>query len=211
MGANRPYFVGIAGGSCSGKTWLADRLHKLLGKESALLSLDDFYRDRGHLPSERRAKVNFDHPRAVDWDRFETVLRSFAEGQEARVPKYDFSTHAREPEEPLLAPKPVLLVEGLWLFRRAATRQIFDQKIFLRVESALCEDRRLARDTRERGRSEASVRDQWLKQTQPMYLRYVEPQARWADLVLESVPDDATVASLAREIRQKTILSLKNL
>lgn len=202
MGANRPHFVGIAGGSCSGKTWLAGRLHKLLGKESARLSLDDFYQDRGHLSLARRAKLNFDHPRAIDWDLFETVLRTFAEGHDARVPKYNFSTHARETEQPLLSPKPVLLVEGLWLFRRPSVRQIFDRKVFLRLPESVCEARRVARDVRERGREETAVRQQWCGHTQPMYKRYVEPQARWADVVWDAVPDEPMVAALADEIRQ---------
>ena len=202
MGANQPHFVGISGGSCSGKTWLARRLQENLGKEAALLSLDDFYLDRSHLSRGRRARLNFDHPRAIDWDRFESVLGRFAQGLEAAVPRYNFETHSRETEEPLLAPKPVLLVEGLWLFRRPSVRRLFQQKIFLRLPGRVCEGRRVERDIRERGRTEQQVKEQWMRHARPMYERFVASQARWADLVLETPPDDRWVAKLAMEIRK---------
>ena len=202
MGAKRPHFVGIAGGSCSGKTWLAQRLQEILGKEAARLSLDDFYLDRAHLSLARRARVNFDHPRAIDWVRFEEVLRAFARGRETAVPKYNFANHAREVEEPVLSAKPVILVEGLWLYRRASVRRIFDRRIFLRLPEHVCASRRMRRDTVERGRNQTQVREQWNEHARPMYERFVAPQERWADLVLTAAPDEERVVSLAAEIRE---------
>lgn len=203
MGAKSTQFIGITGGSCAGKTWLAERLQKSLGKESGRLSLDDFYLDRAHLSPGRRAKLNFDHPRSIDWARFESVLGSFAAGREARVPKYDFRRHARQPEEPLLAPKPVILVEGLWLFRKAAIRKLFDVKIFMRLPRKTCQSRRLDRDALERGRTPEQAREQWLRFTWPMYERFVAPQERWADLVLRDSPDEEWVSQFAREFQKK--------
>src|SRR4051812_28322639 len=119
MVAQSPKLVGIVGGSCAGKTWLAERLQTILEEEATRVSLDDFYRDRGHLSFRQRTLVNFDHPRAIDWERVEEVLKRLASGNVAVVPKYDFHTHGRTSVQPTVAPKSVVIMEGLWLFRRA--------------------------------------------------------------------------------------------
>src|SRR5512140_3253218 len=91
----RPLLVAIVGGSGSGKTWLARRLQRRLAPEAARVSLDDFYRDRSRLSPARRARLNFDHPRSIDWAEFERVLGRLSAGRSARVPRYDFRTHCR--------------------------------------------------------------------------------------------------------------------
>src|SRR5688572_27454107 len=110
-----PQLIGIAGGSCAGKSWLAARLQEQLGKIAGRLSLDDFYRDRSHLPPGRRARINFDHPRAIDWERVEGVLTELCAGRAASIPRYNYETHGRFAEETILAPAPLVLFEGLWL------------------------------------------------------------------------------------------------
>ena len=95
MVAQKPTLVGIAGGSCAGKTWLAERLQSFLGQEATRLSLDDFYLDRSHLSPGRRALVNFDHPRSIDWQKLEEVLGKLAFGSTAAIPTYDFRTHGK--------------------------------------------------------------------------------------------------------------------
>src|ERR1700676_5199338 len=104
-----PLLVAIVGGSGAGKSWLADRLQSILGTKSARMSLDDFYRDRPGLTPARRARINFDHPRAIDWPRVERALRDCLAWRTTQVPQYDFKTHARLPRSRILRPKPLIL------------------------------------------------------------------------------------------------------
>lgn len=196
-----PRLVAIVGGSGSGKTWLAERLEAALGARAARLSLDDFYRDRSHLPPARRARLNFDHPRAIDWARVEQVLADCRRGRVAIMPRYDFSTHTRHIVGEPLQPQPVVLVEGLWLLRRPALRRLFDVRIFLECPLALRLRRRLARDFAERGRSAESVRRQFQETVAPMHDRFVTPQARWADIIFKQPPRTRDVEQLAGQLQ----------
>jgi uridine kinase len=203
MQAQSPQIVGITGGSCAGKTWLADRLTSMLGSsglKAARLSQDDFYLDRSHLSPGRRAKLNFDHPRAIDWERLEKTLQQFAKGRAAAVPRYDFATHGRLNGDAELSPAPILIVEGLWLFRSAALRNLFDLKIFIRSRSELCQERRLERDTVERGRTREQVLAQWLRYTVPMAERFVAPQEKWADVVMEAPVSKKEILKIVNKI-----------
>ena len=203
MDAQSPQIVGITGGSCAGKTWLADRLSSILGSrgvQAARLSQDDFYLDRSHLSPGRRALLNFDHPRAIDWERLENTLTKFAEGRAAWVPRYDFATHGRLNGDAELNPAAVLIVEGLWLFRKAEVRRLFDLKVFIRSTADLCTERRLRRDTKERGRTREQVLRQLSRYTLPMSERYVAPQEKRADLVLEAPIAEKEVFELVNRI-----------
>lgn len=203
MGAKLPYFIGIVGGSCAGKSWLAAKLHDALGKVSARLSLDNFYLNRAHLSERQAGRVNFDHPRSIDWDLFERTLRAFAEGKAIPVPQYDYATHSRLPEGVELRPAPVMILEGLWLFRKPAVRTIFDLRIFVKSSLEICEKRRLERDVRERGRTVEQVLEQFRTSVAPSQVRFVAPQERWANLVLGNPPDDNTVGMIAERVRSE--------
>ena len=172
--------VAIVGGSGSGKTWLARQLQRRLGARAGRLSLDDFYRDRSHLPAGVRARINFDHPRAIDWPLFRQCLEKIRNGQTVTLPRYDFVTHARRATPGRWQPKPVVLVDGLWLLRRPDLRRLYSVSVFLECPTKLQLARRLARDQRERGRSPASVRRQFRSQVAPMDKQFVAPQKRWA-------------------------------
>ena len=208
MQAEEPHIVGIAGGSCAGKTWLADRLQVILGTSAARLSLDSFYRDQTHLPPARRARVNFDRPETIDWHSVEDVLLNLSRGRAAAVPCYDYVTHGRLREEVTLEPKPILIVEGLWLYRRPTVRRLFNFKVYIRSTKHLCAERRLKRDTHERGRTPEQVLAQLERYTLPMFERFVAPQERWADLVLEAPVEEAAVMHLADRISVNATLSV---
>jgi uridine kinase len=203
MHGNGPQIVGIAGGSCAGKTWLADQIAEALGTQAVRISLDSFYLDRSHLPLDRRARLNFDHPRAIDWQRFEQVLRKCASRERFAVPRYDFATHARVAGDCVFEGAPVVIVEGLWLFRRAAIRDLFTLKVFLRAPRELCLKRRIDRDTRERGRTREQVLEQMRRQTVPMFERFVAPQQRWADVILEAPVSASELSQLLNRIAEK--------
>jgi uridine kinase len=179
-----PRLIAIVGGSGSGKSWLAGRLHRLLGELAARLSLDDFYRDRSHLPVNRRESVNFDDPRAIDWPYVQSVLRACAAGRPTSLPRYDFSTHTRLSEREHWTPRPLILMDGLWLLLRPPIRRLFDLSIFIDCPSRIRLERRIARDVAERGRTSVAVRRQFVATVAPMHKRHVECQARWADVVL---------------------------
>jgi uridine kinase len=200
-----PQIVGIAGGSCAGKTWLADRLNEELGSRAVRISLDSFYLDRSHLPAGRRARLNFDHPRMIDWARFEQVLRNCARRKGFSVPRYDFATHTRQPDEFACDPAPVVIVEGLWLFRTPAIRQWLTLKIFIRATEELCVARRLERDTRVRGRTRDQVLAQLERHTLPMFERFVAPQEKWADVVLEAPVSATEVSQLMNRIAENLV------
>jgi uridine kinase len=208
MQAEAPHIVGIAGGSCAGKTWLAERIQKRLGHNAARLSLDSFYRDQSHLSPARRAKLNFDRPQTIDWDRLEEVLSDFLHGRPAAVPCYDYVTHGRQREELLLSPAPILIVEGLWLFRRPSLRKLFALKVFIRSTTELCAERRLHRDTAERGRTRQEVLTQLQRYTFPMFERFVAPQEKWADVILEAPVAENEVLNLANRIEAMLNISV---
>ena len=163
--------IAIAGGSGSGKSWLARELKRRLDPHAAILSLDDFYQDLSHLALAERAARNFDSPAAMDWALFRRCLEEILRGGAAALPRYDFATHTRLAEPCRWQPAPVVLVEGLWPWRRAELRQLYALKVFRTGSEGVRFARRLARDVTQRGRSAESVRQQWRQQVQPSYTR----------------------------------------
>lgn len=198
-----PLLVAIVGGSGAGKSWLAKKLHAALVPDAVHLSLDDFYHDRSHLDPERRAKMNFDNPSAIDWLTVEKTLDDLRNGRETRLPRYNFKTHCRLPDENRLAPKPVVIMDGLWLLRRRSVRSAFGLKIFIECPTRTRRTRRLTRDLRSRGRTRASVLEQLRKTVEPMYARFVAPQQKWADVTLRHDVSEEEVQRLAQELRER--------
>lgn len=197
-----PLVIAIAGGSGSGKTWLADRLQAVLGRMVLRISLDSFYQDRSRVPEASRARINFDHPRAIDWAAVEQALGTLLKGRRAEIPIYDFKTHSRLLRIQNAPPRPVILLEGLWPLRRRNIRRLVSFGIFLHCPARVRLDRRVARDQASRGRTSASVRHQFRARVEPMHRRFVEPQAKSADLVLREQCGAAEVTRLANEIKR---------
>jgi len=179
-----PLFVAIVGGSGSGKSWLAHELQLALGRCAIRLSLDDFYRDRSHLLPAKRDQLNFDRPESIDWSLFEQVLLDCFQWRSTRVPRYDYKTHCRRAIWRRFDPKPIILVDGLWVLRKPPIRRLFQFRIFIECPVATRFQRRLTRDRIGRGRTSASVRRQFWKTVQPMHRQFVNPQRRWAHAVL---------------------------
>jgi uridine kinase len=197
----KPVLVAIVGGSCAGKSRLASELQRLLGKEAARLCLDDFYLDRSHLSRRRRERLNFDHPRSIDWAELERVLDSVCSGRRVDLPVYHFASHARAVERIGWRPRPVVLADGLWLLRRLSIRKRFGLKIYLDCPESVRLERRLARDSEERGREAKAIREQFARMVAPMHARYVAPQIQWADIVFRGPLQAAEVIQLAEHVR----------
>lgn len=196
-----PFLVAIVGGSGSGKTWLAEKLENAFFPNAVRLALDDFYRDRSHLPPGRRARINFDRPGAIDWVEVETAVRNLAAGCSARVPEYDFKTHCRLKTCKIIPPKPIVLLDGLWLLHRRSLRSRFRLRIFIECPMRVRLQRRLKRDSGSRGRTADSVRRQFKETVQPMHRRHVALQSLYADVVIRGTCSSKHIRRLVRRIR----------
>jgi uridine kinase len=197
----RPRLIAIAGGSGSGKTWLAEQLQNIFSGTAARFSLDNFYLDRSQIAEADRSKINFDHPNAIDWKEVEKVLRECRENKKTFLPHYDFATHTGKTDGVSFSPRPFIFVDGLWLLRRRAIRELFDCKVFLECPAALRLERRLRRDCAERGRCAQSVHEQFSQTVAPMHQKFVEPQKRWADIIFNRPPTLHEVHQLAKKLK----------
>ena len=177
--------IGICGGTGSGKTTVARRILENVSDEHvAYLQQDSYYRNLGDMPVELRHQINFDHPDALDNDLFANHVQALRCGDPIEMPVYDFASHSRKAETIRIAPKPILIVEGILIFVDAALRALMDIKIFVDTADDLRFIRRLQRDVSDRGRSVDSVIRQYLETVRPMHLQFVEPSKRFADVII---------------------------
>lgn len=182
---NRPMVVGIAGGTGSGKTTVLEAIVATLGSSDVVvIAHDSYYKDRSHLPMEERAKVNYDHPDALDTPLLIQHVRRLQAGQPAEVPIYDFSTHTRRTEHRLVQPAKVILVEGILILANEELRSLFDIKIFVDTDADIRFIRRMERDISERARTRESVVQQYMESVRPMHIAYVEPSKSFADVIV---------------------------
>jgi uridine kinase len=193
----RSRLIGIAGGSCAGKTELAGLLSsRLPGAPIPVLPLDAYYRDLTRVPADARAGWNFDDPEAIDWPLFVDNIETLADGKPVDAPIYDFSSHTRDARRRSLVPHDIIIVEGLFVLHRTEVRRRLDLTVFIDTDESLRFDRRLRRDTVERGRTPESVVAQWHATVRPMFERWVEPTRRFA--TLEVCGDESLEAGVTR-------------
>lgn len=186
--------VGVAGGSCSGKTTLARELLDRCGSHATLLMFDDYYRELDHLTPEERAGTNFDHPDALDVDLFVRHIVALSEGRPVDVPTYDFAVHTRTGSTHVVDPAPLVLVDGILLLALPTVRAALDYGVFVDASAEVRLARRIERDVAERGRDEAGVRDQFAASVEPMHELFVHPSRVHADLALDFPFDVAEAA-----------------
>lgn len=181
----RSLVVGIAGGSGSGKSTVVTAVVDAVGHDRvAVLPHDAYYHDLSSLPIEQRRAANFDHPHAFDDELFSAHLKRLREGHAVAAPTYDFGQSVRLEQTRPVQPRPIIIADGILLFASPRLRRLFDVKVFVDTDDDLRLLRRLRRDVRERGRSVASVLDQYEKTVRPMHLEFVEPSKRWADVLI---------------------------
>ncbi len=184
--SSRPFLIGVAGGTCAGKTVLCERMAELAGTgHVALIRLDMYQIDRSHQDWEERVAANYDHPDAYDWTLLNHHLAMLAAGQGVHAPTYDFTVHNRSEIVRWIAPAPVIIVEGILVLWEPALRERFDLKVYIDTDSDLRFIRRLKRDVGERGRTTDSIVSQYLTTVRPGHEQYIEPSRHHADLVVQ--------------------------
>jgi len=209
----RPLVVGMAGGSGSGKSTVVRNLVNRLGPDRvSVIHHDAYYRDYAHLSAEDRARINFDHPNALETELLETHLAALLRGEPVEVPVYDFTTHTRSQEVLATPSREVILLDGILVLAEPSLRKWMDIRIYVDTDADLRFIRRMDRDVRERGRSIASVVNQYLTSVRPMHLEFVEPSRRWADIILPEggenhVAIDLLVAKLADVLVQRGVIA----
>jgi len=182
---SRGILIGIAGGSGSGKTLVAETIDKELGSDRVIIiKQDSYYKDVSHLPYEERASQNFDHPDAFDMPLLRDHLERLLRGEEIERPIYDFTQHRRSPRTERMGPHLVIVLEGILILDDPELRRMMDIKVFIDTDADVRLIRRLRRDLNERGRRIESVIDQYEKSVRPMHLQFVEPSKRYADIII---------------------------
>ncbi len=204
----KPFVLGVAGGTGSGKTTVSNRLRDAVGPDHiAYLQHDSYYHDHSHLTPEERAKCNYDHPDSLDTSLMVQHLQRLIDWQSAETPLYDFATHTRLPDSRLVSPAEIILVEGILIFVEPELRRMMDMRIYVDTAADIRFIRRLRRDVDERGRSLDSVIKQYLNTVRPMHLEFVEPSKRHADVIIPEggnnrVAMDMIVSRLLAELNQ---------
>ncbi len=197
--------IGIAGGTASGKTTVAQKIKEEFGDNVELLSHDYYYLPHNDMTYEERTKINYDHPNAFETDRLIRDIRDLKDGKAVDVPVYDFTIHNRVDETVHVEPKRVIIVEGILVFENEELRRLMDIKIFVDTDSDERLARRILRDVKERGRSLDSVLTQYTTTVKPMHDQFVEPSKRYADIIVPRGGQNSVALEMINE-RIKSIL-----
>jgi len=181
---NKPFVIGVAGGSGSGKSTVTREVLASIGPEmAAVVMQDDYYSDQSHMSPQDRRKTNYDHPQAFDWPLMVQQVQALCRGEAIEMPLYDFAEDNRSSNTITVQPAPVIVIEGLFALFDADLRKMMSLKIFVDTAADVRFIRRLQRDISERGRSTESVIQQYLDTVRPMHKQFIEPTKRHADVI----------------------------
>lgn len=208
MAAPRPFLIGVAGGTCSGKTTVSERLAELAGDDClALIKLDSYYVSHADQPIEQRAQANYDHPDAFDWALLNDHLAALAHGSTVPVPIYDYTEHLRSEAVRMVAPARIVVVEGILVLYEPTLRERFDLKVYIDTDADLRFIRRLQRDVAERGRTQESIIHQYLQSVRPSHEQFIEPSKRHADVIFpQGGLNDPAIDVLLARVRELAVL-----
>ena len=200
----KPLIIGVAGGTASGKTTIANAIMESINHpQMVMIQHDAYYKDASHLPLAERARINFDHPDALETGLMVHHVEELIAGRAIAMPVYDFSTHARLEKGIVKRPAKVIIIEGILIFCEQALRDLMDVKIFVDTANDLRFIRRLKRDIQERQRSMESVIGQYLGTVRPMHEAFVEPSRKYADIIIPEGHNPVSTAMVVTMIRQR--------
>lgn len=183
--SGKPFVIGVAGGTGSGKTTVSRRIQEAVNiNHIAYIQHDNYYRDQGQLSMDQRVRTNYDHPDSLETELLVQHLISLRAGQAIEMPMYDFSLHTRSTQTQRIEPAPIILLEGILIFVEKELRELMDVRIFVDTDADIRFIRRLRRDMNERGRSLDSVVQQYMGTVRPMHMEFVEPSKRYADIIV---------------------------
>ncbi|SFW12501.1 uridine kinase [Sinomicrobium oceani] len=193
--------IGIAGGTGCGKTTVVNQIiDELPENEVGVISQDSYYKDTSHLSYEERTKINFDHPRAIDFDLLVNHLKTLKEGEPVHQPVYSFVKHNRTKDTVLTHPRKVMIVEGILILTHPEIRDMFDIKIFVHADSDERLIRRLKRDINERGRDLDEVLNRYQNTLKPMHQQFIEPTKEFADIIIPNNKYNTVAVGIVRTI-----------
>ncbi|WP_416442138.1 uridine kinase [Leeuwenhoekiella sp. A16] len=193
--------MGIAGGTGSGKTTVVNQIvHELPEGEVTVISQDSYYRDTSHLSYDERIKINFDHPRAIDFELLCSHLEDLRAGKTIEQPVYSFVKHNRTKDTVITHPRKVVIVEGILILTHPEIRDLFDIKIFVHADSDERLIRRLKRDIAERGRDLDEVLNRYQTTLKPMHQQFIEPTKEFADLIIPNNRYNTVAVDIVRTI-----------
>lgn len=176
--------IAVAGGSASGKSSIVRHIDEYFKDDLIVIGHDNYYKAHDDISFEDRAKLNYDYPGAFDNDLFYEHLLKLQNGQSIEMPTYDYTIHTRSDKTITINPTKIILIEGILVLENKKIRNITDTKVFIDADSDVRLQRRILRDTKERGRSLDSVLEQFIKQVKPMHEKYVEPTKKYADIII---------------------------
>lgn len=185
MKMDKPIIIGIAGGTGSGKSTVAQEIYQSLPPESiSMIEQDSYYKDQSHLTFEERIKTNYDHPDAFDTQLMLQHVQSLLRGEAIEKPSYDFEVHNRRSTTVTVMPRDIIILEGIMILVEPELRELMDIKLFVDTDADVRIIRRIKRDIEERGRSIDSIINQYINVVRPMHLEFVEPTKRYADIII---------------------------
>ena len=186
----KPIFIGIAGGTGSGKSTFTNRLKETFGDKVSVVYYDNYYKRRDDLPFEERKKINYDHRDAFETKMLIDHIHRLRDGQEVECPVYDYTVHNRSDKTITIKPADVILVEGIMVLQNDELRSLLDIKVYVEADADERILRRVIRDVKERGRDVEGIAKQYLTTVKPMHYLYVEPTRAKADIVINSGLND---------------------
>lgn len=193
--------IGIGGGTGSGKTTVVNEIIKQLPEnEVGIISQDSYYNDTSHLNYEQRTKINFDHPRSIDFDLICEHLSELKKGNPIDQPVYSFVKHNRTGDTIHTLPRKVIIVEGILILTNAELRKMFDIKIFVHADSDERLIRRIKRDITQRGRDINEVLSRYQSTLKPMHEQFIEPTKEFADIIIPNNRYNTVAVDIVRTI-----------
>ncbi len=198
--------VGIAGGTGSGKTTVVNRIVNLLPKgEVVVIPQDSYYYDNSHLPLEERQEINFDHPESIEFDLLVKHLKQLKQGTAIEQPIYSYLTCTRAKETIPIEPRHVVIIEGILVLTNPELRDLMDVKVFVDADPDDRLSRVILRDIVERGRSVNKVLERYEKTVKPMYLQFIEPTKRYADIIVPQGGNNLVAINILASLIEKTL------